>query len=89
LAGTGGQLRYIAAAGLLACNAVVIAIGLPAFEELKPTRRLARLVAAAAAADDHIGTFRLNRCTSSWRSYVGRHSDATPRRRFCAMLRSD
>jgi hypothetical protein len=31
---------------------VVITIGLPAFEELKPTRRLARMVATTAAADD-------------------------------------
>jgi 4-amino-4-deoxy-L-arabinose transferase-like glycosyltransferase len=66
---------YIAAGGLLACYAVVITIGLPAFEELKPTRRLARMVATTAAADDHIGTFRFNRWTSSWRFYVGRHSE--------------
>jgi hypothetical protein len=74
---------------------------LPAFEELKPTRRLARLVATTAGADDHIGTFRLNRWSSSWRFYVGRHSErletdadlrrflATPGRHYCAMLRRD
>jgi len=95
------SVPYIAAAGLLACYAVVITVGLPAFEELKPTRRLARMVATAASADDHIGTFKLNRWTGSWRFYVGRHSErletdadlrrffATPGRHFCAMLRSD
>lgn len=95
------SVPYIAVTGLLACYAVVLTIGLPAFEELKPTRRLARMVATAAGADDHIGTFRLNQWTSSWRFYVGRHSDwletdadlrrffATPGRHFCAMLRSD
>jgi hypothetical protein len=92
---------YIAVAGLLACYALVITIGLPAFEELKPTRRLARMTAATAGADDHIGMFRLNRWSSSWRFYVGRHSErletdadlhrffATPGRHYCAMLRRD
>jgi 4-amino-4-deoxy-L-arabinose transferase-like glycosyltransferase len=92
---------YIAVAGLLACYALVITIGLPAFEELKPTRRLARVVAMTAGADDHIGMFRLNRWSSSWRFYVGRHSErletdadlhkffATPGRHYCAMLRRD
>jgi 4-amino-4-deoxy-L-arabinose transferase-like glycosyltransferase len=92
---------YIAVAGLLACYALVITIGLPAFEELKPTRRLARMVATTAGADDHIGMFRLNRWSSSWRFYVGRHSErletdadlhrffATPGRHYCAMLRTD
>src|SRR5262245_14033352 len=92
---------YIAVAGLLAGYALVITIGLPAFEELKPTRRLARMVAMTAGADDHIGMFRLNRWSSSWRFYVGRHSErletdadlhrffATPGRHYCAMLRTD
>ena len=92
---------YIAVAGLLACYASVITIGLPAFEELKPTRRLARMVAMTAGADDHVGMFRLNRWSSSWRFYVGRHSErletdadlhrffATPGRHYCAMLRTD
>jgi len=92
---------YIAVAGLLSCYALVITIGLPAFEELKATRRLARMVATTAAVDDHIGTFRLNRWSSSWRFYVGRHSQrletdadlrrffATPGRHYCAMLRRD
>jgi len=92
---------YIAVAGLVGCYAVVITIGLPAFEQVKPTRRLARMVAATAGTDDHIGMFRLNRWRSSWRFYVGRHSDrletvadlqrffATPGRHYCAMLRSD
>jgi 4-amino-4-deoxy-L-arabinose transferase-like glycosyltransferase len=94
-------IRHIAVTGLLACYALVNAIGLPAFEELKPTRRLARLVAVTAGADDHIGMFRFNRWSSSWRFYVGRHSDrletaadlrrflATPGRHYCAMLRRD
>ena len=92
---------YVAVTGLLACYALVITIGLPAFEELKPTRRLARMVATTAGADDHIGMFRLNRWSSSWRFYVGRHSErletdadlhkffATPGRHYCAMLRTD
>jgi 4-amino-4-deoxy-L-arabinose transferase-like glycosyltransferase len=92
---------YIAVTGLLACHALVITIGLPAFEELKPTRRLARMVATTAGADDRIGTFRLNRWSSSWRFYVGRHSErletdadlrrffATTGRHYCAMLRRD
>jgi len=92
---------YIAVAGLLACYALVITIGLPAFEELKPTRRLARMVATTAGANDQIGMFRLNRWSNSWRFYVGRHSErletdaalhtffATPGRHYCAMLRSE
>jgi hypothetical protein len=68
-------IPYVAVAGLLASYALVITIGLPAFEELKPIRRLARLVATTAGADDHIGMFRLNRWSSSWRFYVGRHSE--------------
>lgn len=92
---------YIAVTGLLACYALVITIGLPAFEQLKPTRRLARQVAMTAGSDDHIGMFRLNRWSSSWRFYVGRHSErletdaelrrflATPGRHYCAMLRRD
>ncbi len=92
---------HVAVTGLLACYALVITIGLPAFEELKPTRRLARMVAASAGVDDHIGMFRLNRWNSSWRFYVGRHSErlesdadlrrffATPGRHYCAMLRHD
>src|SRR5262249_49447168 len=66
-----------------------------------PTRRLARLVATTAGADDQIGMFRLNRWKSSWRFYVGRPSArletddelrmffARPGRHYCAMLRSD
>jgi 4-amino-4-deoxy-L-arabinose transferase-like glycosyltransferase len=92
---------YIAVSGLLACYALVITIGLPAFEELKPTRRLAHMVATSASVDDHIGMFRLNRWSSSWRFYVGRHSErletdadlhrffATPGRHYCAMMRRD
>jgi 4-amino-4-deoxy-L-arabinose transferase-like glycosyltransferase len=92
---------YVAVTGLLACYALVITIALPAFEELKPTRRLARMVAATTGADDHIGMFKLNRWSSSWRFYVGRHSErlesdadlrrffATPGRHYCAMLRRD
>ena len=92
---------YLAVTGPLSCYALVITIGLPAFEQLKPTRRLARMVATTAAADDHIGTFRLNRWNSSWRFYVGRRSErletdadlrrffATPGRHYCAMLRRD
>ena len=92
---------HIAVTGLLACYALVVTIGLPAFEELKPTRRLARMVAMTAGADDHVGMFRLNRWSSSWRFYVGRHSErletdadlhrffATPGRHYCAMLRTD
>jgi len=93
-------LPYVAVTGLVACYAVVITIGLPAFEELKPTRRLARMVATTASANDQIGMFRLNRWSSSWRFYVGRHSErletdadlhrffATPGRHYCAMLRT-
>jgi 4-amino-4-deoxy-L-arabinose transferase-like glycosyltransferase len=88
-------------AGLLASYAVVLTVGLPAFEQMKPTRRLARIVASHAAADDHVGMFRLNRWSSSWRFYVGRHSErlettdelraffARPGRHYCAMLRRD
>ena len=88
-------------AGLLAAYAVVIAIGLPAFEQMKPTRRLALIIATTARPDDHVAMFRLNRWSSSWRFYVGRHSEALetpaemrrffagPGRHYCAMLRSD
>ena len=92
---------FAAVAGLLASYAIVIAIGLPAFEQMKPTRRLARLVSATAEADDHVAMFRLNRWSSSWRFYVGRHSEkletsdelrrffAKPGRHYCAMLLRD
>jgi 4-amino-4-deoxy-L-arabinose transferase-like glycosyltransferase len=92
---------FAAIAGLLASYSLVVTIGLPAFEQLKPTRRLARIVATAAAADDHVGMFRLNRWSSSWRFYVGRHSErlettedlrmflARPGRHYCAMLLPD
>jgi len=92
---------FAAVAGLLASYAIVIAIGLPAFEQMKPTRRLARLVAATAETDDHVAMFRLNRWSSSWRFYVGRHSEkletsdelrgffAKPGRHYCAMLLRD
>ena len=88
-------------AGLLVSYAMVLTIGLPAFEQMKPTRRLARIVATTAGAGDHVATYRLNRWSSSWRFYVGRHSDrletaaqfrmflARPGRKYCAMLRRD
>jgi 4-amino-4-deoxy-L-arabinose transferase-like glycosyltransferase len=92
---------FAAVAGLLASYAIVIAIGLPAFEQMKPTKRLARLVSATAEANDHVAMFRLNRWSSSWRFYVGRHSEkletsdelrrffAKPGRHYCAMLLRD
>jgi 4-amino-4-deoxy-L-arabinose transferase-like glycosyltransferase len=88
-------------AGLLAAYVVVITIGMPAFEQMKPTRRLARAVAAAARPEDHVAMFRLNRWSGSWRFYVGRHSEALetsaelrrffalPGRHYCAMMRRD
>lgn len=94
-------LPFAAVAGLIVSYGLVITIGLPAFEQLKPTRRLARMVATTAAAEDHIGMFRMNRWSSSWRFYVGRHSErletvdelrmffARPGRHYCAMLRRD
>jgi len=94
-------LPYAAVAGLLASYVLVITVGLPAFEQLKPTRRLARIVATTAGADDHIGMFRLNRWSGSWRFYVGRRSErletdadlqmffARPGRHYCAMMRRD
>ena len=99
--GRPAALPFAAVTGLLASYALVITIGLPAFEQLKPTRRLARIVATTAGADDQIGMFRLNRWSSSWRFYVGRHSErletadelrmffARPGRHYCAMLRRD
>jgi len=95
------RFPYAAVTGLLACYAIIIAIGLPALELVKPTRRLARLVATTATASDHVATFRLNRWSGSWRFYVGRHSDRLetvaqlksffdgPGRHFCAMRRRD
>ena len=95
------RVPLAAVAGLLASYAVVLTVGLPAFEQMKPTRRLARIVATHASADDHVGMFRLNRWSSSWRFYVGRHSErmdttdelrtffARPGRHYCAMLRRD
>jgi 4-amino-4-deoxy-L-arabinose transferase-like glycosyltransferase len=94
-------IPFAAVAGLLASYAMVLTIGLPAFEQMKPTRRLAKIVATQATADDHVGMFRLNRWSSSWRFYVGRHSErletadqlraflARPGRHYCAMLRRD
>jgi 4-amino-4-deoxy-L-arabinose transferase-like glycosyltransferase len=95
------SLPFAAVAGLLVSYALILTIGLPAFEQMKPTRRLARIVAATAEAEDHVGMYRLNRWSSSWRFYVGRHSDrlettedlrmffARPGRHYCAMLRRD
>ncbi len=95
------RVPFAPVAGLLAAYAVVIVIGLPAFEQLKPTRRLAHIIATTARPDDHVAMFRLNRWKSSWRFYVGRHSEvletpaemrrffAGPGRHYCAMLRSD
>jgi len=90
-----------ATAGLLGSYAVVVVVALPAFEEMKPTRRLARIVATSATAGDHVGMYRLNRWSGSWRFYVGRRTDrletpaqlqeffARPGRHYCAMLRRD
>ena len=90
-----------AVAGLLASYAMVITIGLPAFEVMKPTRRLARSVAGLAGTEDQVAMYRLNRWSSSWRFYVGRHSErletadqlrgflSRPGRKYCAMLRRD
>jgi len=95
------SIPFAAVAGLLAAYAVVIMVGLPAFEQMKPTRRLARIVAATARPEDHVAMFRLNRWSSSWRFYVGRHSEALetpedlrgffarPGRHYCAMMRRD
>jgi hypothetical protein len=94
-------LPYAAAAGLLACYAIVIVVALPAFEQMKPTKRLAQIVATSATADDQVCMFRLNRWSGSWRFYVGRHSErletvdglrsffARPGRHYCAMLRRE
>ena len=99
--GRPAPVPFAAVAGLLASYAMVLTIGLPAFEQMKPTRRLAKIVATQATADDHVGMFRLNRWSSSWRFYVGRHSErletadqlraflARPGRHYCAMLRRD
>jgi 4-amino-4-deoxy-L-arabinose transferase-like glycosyltransferase len=95
------SMPFAATAGLLTVYAVVLVVGLPAFEQVKPTRRLARIVAETARPEDHVGMYRLNRWSSSWRFYVGRHSDrletdaevaeffARPGRHYCAMLRHD
>jgi len=95
------SIPFAPVAGLLAAYAVVITVGLPAFEQMKPTRRLAQVVAAEARPEDHVAMFRLNRWSSSWRFYVGRHSEALetpaelqrffalPGRHYCAMMRRD
>ena len=95
------SIPFAAVAGLLASYAIVITIGLPAFEAMKPTRRLARIVATLAEEEDQVGMYRLNRWSSSWRFYVGRHSErmetagelrmffARPGRHYCAMMRRD
>ena len=92
---------FAAVAGLLTAYVVVLIVGLPAFEQAKPTRRLARIVAHTARPEDQVGMYRLNRWSSSWRFYVGRHSDrletdaeladffSRPGRHYCAMLRHD
>lgn len=95
------SIPFAPVAGLLAAYAVVITVGLPAFEQMKPTRRLARFVAENARPEDHVAMFRLNRWSSSWRFYLGRHSEsletpadlrrffALPGRHYCAMMRRD
>jgi hypothetical protein len=95
------SMPYSATAGLLTVYAVVVMVGLPAFEQAKPTRRLARIVATTAKPEDHVAMFRLNRWSSSWRFYVGRHSErletdaelreffSRPGHHYCAMLRRD
>jgi 4-amino-4-deoxy-L-arabinose transferase-like glycosyltransferase len=94
-------IPFAPVAGLLAAYAVVITIGLPAFEQMKPVRKLARIVATTARPEDHVAMFRLNRWKGSWRFYVGRHSEALettaemrsffakPGRHYCAMMRGD
>jgi 4-amino-4-deoxy-L-arabinose transferase-like glycosyltransferase len=96
-----GPIPIAAVAGLLTVYGTVVSVGLPAFEQMKPTKRLARLVAASTAEGDHVAMFRLNRWSSSWRFYVGRHSErletaadlrmflAQPGRHYCAMMRHD
>jgi 4-amino-4-deoxy-L-arabinose transferase-like glycosyltransferase len=95
------SVPFAPVAALLAAYAIVITVGLPAFEQVKPTRRLARIVATTALPGDHVAMFRLNRWSSSWRFYVGRPSEALetpaamrrflarPGRHYCAMLRRD
>ena len=95
------SVPFAAVVAMLATYAIVITIGLPAFEQMKPTKRLARIVATTAQPADHVAMFRLNRWSSSWRFYVGRPSEklettaemqrffARPGRHYCAMLRND
>src|SRR5262249_2728051 len=92
---------FAAITGLLIAYSVVLVVGLPAFEQVKPTRRRARIVADTARPEDHVGMSRLTRWSSSWRFYVGRHSDrletdaevaeffSRPGHHYCAMLRHD
>jgi hypothetical protein len=83
------------------CYAVVVVIGLPSFERVKPIKGLARNVASIAGPDDRIGMYRLNRWSSSWRFYVARRTEAmdtpeqlrqflaTPGRHYLALQQSD
>jgi 4-amino-4-deoxy-L-arabinose transferase-like glycosyltransferase len=63
---------------LAACTVVYIGVivwVLPALEDRKVVPDVARWVARHASADTHVGIFRLNRWTPSFRFYVDRHTD--------------
>lgn len=80
---------------------VVGLIGFPAFERVKPVKGLARSLAAIAGPDDHVGLYRMNRWSTSFRFYVERPTEklevpdqirqflATPGRHYIAVQRRD
>ncbi len=65
----------IVAVTLLTAYAIVVAVGLPAFERTHPTAHVAARLKHLAAASAPIGLYRLERWRSSLRYYIGRPVD--------------
>lgn len=78
------EMPWIAVTAMTATYVGALVWVVPAFEEQKVVRDLAHWVAEAAAPDDRVGAYRLNRWSSTFRFYVNRHvtfldrEDTTP-----------
>jgi 4-amino-4-deoxy-L-arabinose transferase-like glycosyltransferase len=62
----------VVAVTLLTAYAIVVAVGLPAFERTHPTAHVAAKLKQVAAASAPVGLYRLERWRSSLRYYIGR-----------------
>ena len=95
------SMPILAVSGFVLAYFVVLLIGLPAFERAKPVKGPAQSLAAIAGPGDHVGLYRMNRWSTSFRFYVERPTEqlddpdhmrqflATPGRHYCAIQRRD